>query len=375
MKPFRLAGVGKRIEIWVAADLSFPARDCRNSVQGGRRIRVDRARVAHLVTQFDRNIFPKESRAFSLPRTRNGTRASAPRGAFDSRGDGRKTVVLVDNVRDGNFYDLHNSRNSAYIAGFFSQELTELFDRNVVTIDAYDWMHRTGRNPVHEPVPGDNCASAPSRPFLYEAVLAHEYAHLLQYYVDPREQTFVQEGLADYAQTLTGYVDPRRSIHDRGHSNHVQCFLGWLSLETPANPNPRPGGPENSLTLWDDTDEAVCEYGAAYTFMELLAGRYGPGFMSELHREETAGLAGVQRVLDRVAAGTDVQRVLHDWAAMIALDGVLDRGSPLLGGRSDDHRVPTLAASVNWDNPRTHSSRGAPPNGSDYVRLRDASGR
>src|SRR3712207_7617401 len=50
-----------------------------------------------------------------------------------------------------------------------------------------------------------------------------------------------------------------------GFDSHIQCFLGWLEVQTEANPNPRPGGPENSLNLWDEQDEVLCDYGAAYT--------------------------------------------------------------------------------------------------------------
>ncbi len=376
-KPFRLAGVGARVEVWIAHDVAFPEGDCRNGIQGGARLRITQAAVRNLVRNFDRNIYPKESRVFSVPPRRDGSRATANRAVFNPTGDGRKVVVLVDNVRDDNYRDLDNSRNGPYIAGFFSSDLLTLFDRNVVTVDSYDWLHRTGANPPHEPVPNDFCASAPGRPFLYESVLAHEYQHLLAHYEDRDEETFVEEGLADYAQTITGYVNPRRPIDTRGHSNHVQCFLGWLSTQTAANPNPRPGGPENSLTRWGDTRETLCDYGAAYTFMEFLAGRYGQRFMTALHRDDANGLAGVQRVLTRVGARTSAQSVIHDWAAMVALDAVLDRGARVVlhGGRRAAYRTPTLAASINWDNPRTHSARGAPPNGSDYVRLRDASGR
>jgi len=34
-----------------------------------------------------------------------------------------------------------------------------------------------------------------------------------------------------------------------------------------------------------------------------------------------------------------------------------------------------LSAEINWDNPDTYSEPGAPPNGSDFVRLRDGAGR
>ena len=75
-----------------------------------------------------------------------------------------------------------------------------------MTIDAFDWLHRTSANPADEPT-ADLCTSRPARPNLYEGTFAHEWQHLLHYYTDPFETTWVNEGLSDYAQTLTGYVD------------------------------------------------------------------------------------------------------------------------------------------------------------------------
>ena len=376
-KPFALMGAGQHIEVWVAQDLTFPAGDCRNNVDGGTRIVVTPEQIAYLIRQFDEVIYPRMSATFSAPRGRDGTRAEVDRTQYDPAGEADNVVVLVDNVRDENYYDRDNATNKPYVAGFFHARLTELFDRNLITVDAWDWEHRTGGNPPHEPVPGNLCTSAPARPFLYEAVFAHEYAHLLQYYEDRDEVTWVDEGLADYAQSVAGYVDPRRSIYERGHDTHVQCFLGWQGVQTPANPNPRAGGPENSLTRWSDHggDEVLCDYGAAYTFMEYLAGRFGRGFMSALHRDDASGFRGLTSVLRRFGQRVTVRRLVHDWAAMVALDGVLDRGTPLRGRpRRATYATPRLRATVNWATPRAYARPGAPPNGSDYVRLRGSRG-
>jgi hypothetical protein len=100
-------------------------------------------------------------------------------------GDGDDTVVLVDNVRDENFYDTNN-QNVLVRCGFFSSSYGQFLDRNAMTIDAFDWLHRTGDNPPHEPT-SDLCTSAPARPNLYEGTFAHEYQHLLLSYVDPAE--------------------------------------------------------------------------------------------------------------------------------------------------------------------------------------------
>ncbi|MBA2311766.1 MAG: hypothetical protein H0V97_03085 [Actinobacteria bacterium] len=254
LKNYKLRGIGDNIEVWVARDrdpvsrrIDFQEGDCRN----GARTTITDAQVQYLIQEFDQNIYPTESTAFSVPPPRDGLAAPLPAqlGLPDDyyEGDGDDTVVLIDNVRDANFYDFNNENNNTYIAGFFFSFFNELLDRNVMTIDAYDWLHRTGANPPDEPVPGDNCASAPARPFLYEGVFAHEYQHLLEYYEDVDETIWVNEGLSDWAQTLTGYVDPSVPIDDIDFDSHIQCFLGYLGIETPANPNPRKGGPRELL--------------------------------------------------------------------------------------------------------------------------------
>jgi len=384
-KGFTLRGIGAHVEIWVASErrtvggvtssgTDFQDGDCRNGV----RTTITDAQVAYLIGQFDNNILPKESVAFSIAPDRDGSDAGAAPPTYNPAGPGGNTVVLVDNVRDDNFHDLNNVNGFSYIAGFFSSGLNDFFDRNIMTIDAFDWLHRTGANPPNEPVPGNNCTSAPARPFLYEGVFAHEYQHLLESYVDPDEVNWINEGLSDWAQTLTGYVTPNKPITDVGFDSHIQCFLGWLGVPTPANPNPRPAsGPENSLTRWGDQGdgEILCDYGAAYSMMEFLAGRYGTAFMSALHRGEANGIAGLQQVLNNVSTKLGAMDVLHDWSLMVALDGLIDGGMKISGLIKEKNvTTPTLHATINWDTSHAYSTAGAPSNGADYVRLRNAGG-
>jgi hypothetical protein len=84
---------------------------------------------------------------------------------------------------------------------------------------------------------------------------------------------------------------------------------------------------------------------------------------------------GFNSVLQRLGAAEDAFGLMHDWSAMLALDAALDRGTPLRIGDPQRFRSATLSASINWDNPDAYSSSGAPPNGSDFVRLRDGAGR
>jgi hypothetical protein len=394
-KNYKLRGIGEHIEVWTArgnasvggiqaSNLNFQAGDCRN----GQRTVVTDAQVEYFIDQFDNTIFPIESEVFSVPPERDGTDAAAEEALGVKpgyyAGDGDNIVVLIDNVRDDNFYDVDNTQEFSYIAGFFSSGLNNFFNRNIMTIDGFDWLHRTGLNPPNDPVPGDPCASAPARPALYEGVFAHEYQHLLLSYVDPPEATWINEGLADIAIALTGYGTPEAPITDLHFDSHIQCFLGNNAVQTDANPNPRPGGPENSLNQWGDQDfdheqEILCDYGAAYSYLLWLGDTYGDGVYTTLHNDaDHQGFAAIQAVLDDVDPGTTVAETIDIWQAVMALDAVIDDGATLTGGDAALYQVERLHAAINWETGApdndAYDTPGAPPNGGDFVRLMDGSG-
>ena len=384
VKQYTLRGIGTNIEVWVASDedkissgIDFPAGDCRND--GVRNVITD-AQVEYLIDQFDTDMYPIESNAFSVAPPRDGRNAflarllDLPRDYY--RGPGDRIVTLIDNVRDENFYDTDNSTSQPYIAGFYTSFYDDLTNRLVMSVDAFDWVHRTGANPPNQPS-SDPCLNATARPFLYEGTFAHEYQHLLENYVDFDETSWVNEGVSDYAQTITGYVDPSIPVTQIGFDSHIQGFLGFNDVLTPANPIPRPGGPENSLTLWgDQTDyptEVFADYGAAYSFMEYLVGRFGHGFLTDLHLGPENGLDSLAALLTQAGSTAKPLDVLASWATMVAVDKSLDDGFTLTGGTPAEFRTPTLHAEINWDNDQAFAGPGAPPNGSDYVRVRDAS--
>jgi hypothetical protein len=109
--------------------------------------------------------------------------------------------------------------------------------------------------------------------------------------------------------------------------------------------------------------------------MELLHTRFGDDFMTDFHNEDVNGLPGLQAVLDKYLTGENTAELIRDWAVSVALDRALDDGAKLRGGEKEsDYQIDELYAAINWDNPQAYSTPGAPPNGSDYVRLRDAEG-
>lgn len=361
-KDYTLRGAGDHIEVWVANDIAFPEGDCR----GDDATVVTDAQVDSLVNEFDTNIYPKESEAFSTPPARDGSNALIE-GDFSGGGD--KIVTLVDNVRDDNYYDFPAA--PTYIAGFFWSTFNEYMDRNVMTIDAFDWEHRTGADPVDEPT-DDLCTSRPARPHLYEGTFAHEYQHLLQYYTDAGETIAVNEGLSDFAQTLVGYVDGTKTVEDKGGDSHLYCFQGFGTVQTPYNTNPRDcGGPENSFNLWDEGNTSsgvLADYGHAYQLMLYLYDRFGQDVISALHRDgEEQGIAAIEKQLE--VEGTTFRKVFHDFQSMTLLDQIVGdaRKSLLVGASKSKVTTPSLRSTVNLDNPASYATPGVAPNGADYV--------
>ena len=202
------------------------------------------------------------------------------------------------------------------------------------------------------------------RPFLYEGVFAHEYQHLLEYYEDPDEVNWVNEGLSDWAQTLVGYVDPSvpRTSRERTATSPASC--GYLATELRWTGELADG--------WGDQGgpETLCDYGAVYTFMEYLISHYGEDAMTALHREDGNGLVGLDTVLDGQGATASARQTVHDWAAAVAVDAKVDAGGTVNGIDAAAVTAKSLSAKINWDTPEAYTDPGAPPNGSDYVRLR-----
>ena len=374
LKEYTLRGVGDKIEVWVANDTSFPAGDCRAQIPDSTTVTDEQ--VDYFVNEFDTNMYPKETAAFSTPPDRDGTNADPALEGFDFSGEGDNTVALIDNVRDDNYYTFPEA--PTYIAGFFSGQFNELVDRNVMTVDAFDWAHRTGAAPPDEPT-DDLCTSRPGRPTLYEGTFAHEWQHLLMYYTDPFEGNWINEGLSDWAQTLTGYVDPRLTVFEKGGDSHIYCYQGFGIVQTPYNQNPRDcGGAENSLNLWGEGSNpsaVLADYGNAYSIMQFLSDRYGTDFMSRLHRDgELQGMPSLGAALED--EGADLYDMLHDYQSMTLLDKIVgdSRRGVTLGVPKSRVTTPSLRSTVNLDNPASYATPGASPNGADFVPLQKADG-
>ncbi|WP_232700862.1 immune inhibitor A domain-containing protein [Halobacterium wangiae] len=292
---FELREVGDNVEVWVATDLSWGVPGDRETPS------ISDRQAEHIAEEFDENIYPTESEVFGTPDARDGEDALlGPSGYYNTTADaGNKTVLLVQNIRDENFY---NPDYPLYIAGYYSPTVQQYSDRNVINVDAYGWSNVTEESP--------NVG--------YEGTLAHEYQHLIHADLDSDETTWVNEGMSDYAEVVTGYGTPE------GHLSAYESM------------------PSNSLTNWEDQGaiNVLADYGVAYAWTQYVADRYGQSFVSNLAKEEKNGIEGVEATLDEVGADTDFDGLYQDFSTAVVTDRL---GNPL----KDQFKFDSLDVGVN----------------------------
>lgn len=318
---YEVRAVGEHIEVWVRTNLDFPDGDPRNPVV------VTQEQIDYLVDEFDNNIYPTMVDFFGQPDFHDGSNAALPFDYLDPEG---RTIAMISNIGDENF---HDPSYPLYIAGFYWGSVFEYYlDRNVISIDAYDWENRVG-----DDAPIAN---------LYEGVFAHEYQHLLHDDYDSDEDTFINEGLSDLAEFLVGYGHPE---------SHVNAAANL---------------PENSLTLWGDQGdlEILADYGNSYLFQYYLMEKFGEEFIQSEFLNPENGMDGVSSTLSAFGADKDFVDVFHDFAVALLID------EPIKRGKYMDYKFETFDFNLNVGtpdspNPEAYDTPGAPPWGTDYLWL------
>ncbi|HET7009752.1 MAG TPA: choice-of-anchor J domain-containing protein [Anaerolineales bacterium] len=325
LSTFRLVAESSQTQIWVQNNLAWPAGDPRATPQ------IFCEQAEYMLGEFDSNIYPTEIDFFGPPDFHDGTGALLPSLVPPSLGitpdyyedaQGRQ-VVLVSNIRDDNYFD---STYPVYIAGFYSSAFEAYFNRNVMSIDAFDWANRTG--------------PSGTRPFLYEGVFAHEYQHLLHDDYDSDEENFINEGLSDLAEFLTGYGVATQS--------HVDAAAEK---------------PENSLVAWGDQGdlEILTDYGLAYMYQFYLMESFGQSFIQALFHNTANGISGVNATLASEGTGVTFADTYHAFAPGLYTTGFF--ADDLLSDFQVNVGMPGKP------NPEAYASTGAPPWGADYILL------
>ena len=264
-------GIGVFSEIWIQQDRSWPDPD----PQGRSDPDITADQVTILLDEFESNIVPTDEAYFGTPDYHNGSNAvfddmvGLPADYYES--DTGKTVILVSNIRDDNFHTIY----PYYIAGFYSPSFEFYFDRNIISIDSYQWEERVGPDG--------------SRPYLYEGVIAHEYQHLINDDYNPANPSFMNEGASMLAEYLCGYG------------------IAWGDI------NSYLATPDNSLTEWGDQGgiNILADYGQSLLWVLYLNDHFEDNFISNFVQDGIPGIAGINAAL--TPFGKTFDEVYHDW--------------------------------------------------------------
>ena len=151
----------------------------------------------------------------------------------------------------------------------------------------------------------------------YEAILAHEFQHMVHWHLDSNEDSWVNEGCSELAARLCGY----------GSSGATYAF--GLQSDT-------------QLTGWglSPDEDTLPHYGASYLWMEYFLQRLGPQALKALVAEPLNGIEGFERVLSQIPGAPAFEELFADWVVANALahDHGVDR--PQLPGAAQRHRQP-----------------------------------
>ena len=180
----------------------------------------------------------------------------------------------------------------------------------------------------------------------YDTVLAHEFQHMIHWYTDMNEETWVGEGLSEFAQDVAGFGP---------NSTFSRSFLRI---------------PDTQLTSWgDDSTGNENHYGAAYLFMAYFAQRFGSDLMRALVAHPANGTAGFDDILAWSGTNLTFDDVYADWVVAnyadapdaLGLDGIygyrgFETNDPALDDTYDSYPVAPVKSDVaNY--------------GTDYIRL------
>jgi immune inhibitor A len=166
---------------------------------------------------------------------------------------------------DPHLYVLHADNLGSWVAAYYDS--SSQYPRAAVANSNEHEMFFVNLDTMYGRIGTDN----------YEAVLAHEFQHMVHWAVDLNEDTWLNEGLSELSAMITGY----------GVSNFAYPFL-----ETP----------DIQLNDWPEDGDRGVHYGAAFMFVAYFYDRYGEAATTTLVSDPANGMASVEDTLAAINA-------------------------------------------------------------------------
>ncbi len=110
------------------------------------------------------------------------------------------------------------------------------------------------------------------------STIAHEYQHMIHWYRDRNEESWINEGFSQLAEVLNGFSPP-------GHD--------YTFAEVP----------DTQLTDWSsDNYENSAHYGASFLYMTYFIDRFGDTITQALVNDLNNGMSSVDEVLETASS-------------------------------------------------------------------------
>ena len=180
--------------------------------------------------------------------------------------------------QDPRLHILHASSLGGGIAGYFSSadsfsSLANPFsNQKEMFYVSLDWLKRS--NDFEE----------------YETVLAHEFQHMVHWYNDRNEDSWVNEGMSELAQEVAGYPP---------HLGFARVYAAQ---------------PDTQLNTWSmGENDNGRHYGAAYLFMAYFLQRFGDELTRTVVSQPANGIQGFTDALQEAGSALAFEDVFADW--------------------------------------------------------------
>lgn len=240
----------------------------------------------------------------------------------------------VDN--DPHLYVLFAGGLGSSIAGYYSSA-DELHP------DAHQYSN------AHEMFMINSDAVELSDPYIY-GTMAHEFQHMIHWYRDRNEESWMNEGFSVLAEFLNNY--------DLGGFDYLYVT-----------------DPDMQLTYWPSPPDSTPHYGASFLFLAYFLDRFGDTATQALVADEDNGMDSVDQVLTDLDAvdeqtGAEVRAddVFADWVVASYLnDSSVDDGrfayQRYTSAPSPDATEQIDNCSPDWENRSVHQY------GVDYIKI------
>jgi immune inhibitor A len=238
----------------ITATLGLLSRYTQMWVQEG--VEVERDALAASARAFDEHTYPMLREAF---------------GAEWSPGiDGDPRIAVLNARFSGAIGYFYSANEYSHLANPYSNEAEMVF----MNVDAL--------------TPGTGA---------YNAVLAHEFQHMIHWHVDGNEDSWLNEGASELAEVLTGYGSD---------SGTVAAFAA---------------DPDVQLNAWGEEGVDVgAHYGASYLMMRYILERFGADALRDVIQNPANGIPSVEGVLAERGEGLTFRDLFADWTVANALD-------------------------------------------------------